>query len=114
MLPYPEIDPVALAVGPLKIHWYGLTYLAGLAFAWWYGRRLAARPGSALQPGQIDDFIFYAALGVVLGGRFGYALFYCGERLAEDPSWLLRVWLGGMSFHGGFLGVLFALYLFSR
>lgn len=114
MLPYPEIDPVALALGPVKVHWYGLTYLAGLAFAWWLAARRTRRPWSAVQREQVDDLIFYAALGVVLGGRFGYALFYGGEKLTQDPAWLLRVWQGGMSFHGGFLGVLFAMYLFAR
>ena len=114
MLPYPEIDPVALAVGPVKIHWYGLTYLAGLAFAWWLAVRRSAVPGAAVKRQQVDDLIFYAALGVVLGGRFGYAIFYGGDKLAEDPSWLLRVWQGGMSFHGGFLGVIIAMMLFAR
>lgn len=114
MLPYPEIDPVALAIGPVKIHWYGLTYLAGLAFAWWFAVRCTRRPWSPLNREQVDDLIFYAALGVVLGGRVGYTLFYGGDKLAQDPTWLLRVWEGGMSFHGGFLGVLFAMYLFGR
>ena len=114
MLPYPEIDPVAIALGPVKIHWYGLAYLAGLAFAWWLAVRRSTRPWSPVKREQVDDLIFYAALGIVLGGRFGYAIFYGGEKLAQDPTWLLRVWQGGMSFHGGFLGVLLAMYLFSR
>ena len=106
MLPYPEIDPVALALGPLKIHWYGLAYLAGLGFAWWLAVRRSQRPWSPVARDQVDDLIFYSALGVVLGGRLGYAIFYGTDRLLEDPSWLLQVWQGGMSFHGGFLGVL--------
>ena len=114
MLPYPEIDPVAVALGPVKVHWYGLTYLAGLAFAWWLAVRRTRQPWSPVQREQVDDLIFYAALGVVLGGRFGYAIFYGGDKLLEDPSWLLRVWQGGMSFHGGFLGVLLAMYIFAR
>lgn len=114
MLPYPELDPVAVALGPIKIHWYGLTYLTGLAFAWWLAVRHSSRPNSALKRDQIDDLIFFAALGVVLGGRFGYALFYGWEKIMEDPSWLLRVWQGGMSFHGGMLGVMLAMYLFAR
>jgi phosphatidylglycerol:prolipoprotein diacylglycerol transferase len=114
MLAYPEIDPVALAIGPLKIHWYGLTYLAGLAFAWWLAARRSAQPASPLSRQQVDDLIFYGALGVVLGGRIGYVLFYGGSRLAEDPAWLLRVWEGGMSFHGGMLGVILATFLFAR
>ena len=114
MLAYPEIDPVAFAFGPVKVHWYGLTYLAGLAFAWWLAVRQTQRPGSVLKREQVDDLIFYAAIGIVLGGRMGYAFFYGGERLAEDPAWLLRVWQGGMSFHGGLLGVIAAMWLFAR
>ena len=114
MLPYPEIDPVAVALGPIKVHWYGLTYLVGLGFAWWLAVRRTAQPGSALKREQVDDLIFYAALGVVLGGRFGYALFYGWDKIMEDPTWLLRVWQGGMSFHGGLLGVVVAMALFAR
>jgi phosphatidylglycerol---prolipoprotein diacylglyceryl transferase len=114
MLPYPQIDPVAFSLGPLKVHWYGLAYLGGLAFAWWLAVRRSRRPDSPVGREQIDDLIFYAALGIVLGGRLGYALFYGWDKLADDPAWLLRVWQGGMSFHGGFLGVLAAMYLFAR
>jgi phosphatidylglycerol:prolipoprotein diacylglycerol transferase len=114
MLPYPEIDPVALALGPVKVHWYGLTYLTGLAFAWWLAVRQTRRPNSVLRREQVDDLIFYSALGIVIGGRLGYAFLYGGDRLAEDPSWLLRVWQGGMSFHGGFLGVVVAMIIFAR
>lgn len=114
MLTYPDIDPVAIALGPLEIHWYGLTYLGGLAFAWWLAVRRSNRPGALLTRHQVDDLIFWAALGIVLGGRIGYALFYGGDRLAEDPTWILRVWQGGMSFHGGFLGVIVASFLFAR
>lgn len=114
MLQYPEIDPVAIALGPVKVHWYGLAYLAGLAFAWWLAVRRSRVPGAAVRRDQVDDLIFFGALGVVLGGRIGYALFYGGDKLAEDPTWLLRVWQGGMSFHGGMLGVMLAMYLFAR
>jgi phosphatidylglycerol:prolipoprotein diacylglycerol transferase len=114
VLTYPDIDPVAIALGPLKIHWYGLTYLGGLAFAWWLAARRTRRPDSPLTRPQVDDLIFWSALGIVLGGRIGYALFYGGERLAQDPTWILRVWQGGMSFHGGFLGVVAAVFLFAR
>jgi len=114
MLPYPQIDPVAIALGPVKVHWYGLAYLAGLAFAWWLGVRRSQMPGSAVRREQVDDLIFFGALGVVLGGRIGYALFYGADKLADDPTWLLRVWQGGMSFHGGMLGVMAAMYLFAR
>ncbi|MEM9257474.1 MAG: prolipoprotein diacylglyceryl transferase [Pseudomonadota bacterium] len=114
MLPYPQIDPVAVAIGPVKIHWYGLSYLLALAFAWWLAVRRTRQPWSPLSREQVDDMIFYGALGVVLGGRFGYVLFYGLDKVFSDPAWLLRVWEGGMSFHGGFLGVLLAMYLFSR
>lgn len=114
MLAYPAIDPVAISLGPVKIHWYGLAYLTGLAFAWWLAARRSSRPGAVIQRGQVDDLIFYGALGVVLGGRFGYALFYGAEQLAQDPAWLLRIWQGGMSFHGGMLGVILAMFLFAR
>lgn len=114
MLSYPEIDPVALALGPVKIHWYGLMYLVAIAFGWWLAVRRCAAPWSPIRRDQIDDFVFYVAIGIVLGGRFGYAIFYGGDRLAEDPLWLLQVWQGGMSFHGGLLGVMLALYIFAR
>ncbi|MBA4693234.1 MAG: prolipoprotein diacylglyceryl transferase [Congregibacter sp.] len=114
MVPYPDIDPVALALGPIKIHWYGLTYIAGFAFAWWLARRRCEQPHSPLARAQVDDLIFYAAVGVVIGGRLGYAVFYGFERLASDPMWLFRVWEGGMAFHGGLLGVLTAMAFFAR
>ena len=114
MIAYPDIDPVALALGPIKIHWYGLTYIAGLAFAWWLARQRASEPHTPLQRDQVDDLIFYAAVGIVLGGRLGYAFFYGFERLVSDPLWLLRVWEGGMAFHGGLLGVLVAMAVFAR
>jgi phosphatidylglycerol---prolipoprotein diacylglyceryl transferase len=114
MLPYPEIDPVALALGPIKIHWYGITYLAGFAVAWWLAVRRSARPDTVLLRNQVDDLIFFGALGVVLGGRLGYSLFYGWDRLAENPLWFFQVWQGGMSFHGGLIGVLLAMFWFAR
>jgi phosphatidylglycerol:prolipoprotein diacylglycerol transferase len=114
MLPYPEIDPVALALGPIKIHWYGLTYLTGLAFAWWLAVKRTERPGAPVGRKQVDDLIFYAALGIVVGGRMGYVFFYGWDKFVDDPLWLLRVWEGGMSFHGGLLGVIGAMFLFAR
>ncbi len=114
MLTYPEIDPVAISLGPLKVHWYGLTYLAGLAFAWWLAAVRSRKPASPVKREQVDDLVFYGALGVVLGGRLGYILFYGGERLVQDPTWALRVWEGGMSFHGGMLGVILATFLYAR
>jgi len=114
MIPYPEIDPIALELGPLAIRWYGLMYLVGFVAAWWLGRRRAARPDSPVTAQQVDDLVFYGALGAILGGRMGYALFYGFDQVLRDPLSLLRVWEGGMSFHGGFLGVLAAMALYAR
>ncbi|WP_187972237.1 prolipoprotein diacylglyceryl transferase [Aquibium microcysteis] len=119
-LPFPDIDPVIVQLGPLAIHWYGLGYVAGILFAWWYGRRLLAnsalwRDGRApLKPDDLDDFIVWAAVGIVLGGRIGYILFYDLPRYVENPLAILAVWEGGMSFHGGFLGTTIAMMLFAR
>lgn len=114
MLTYPDIDPVAISLGPLQVHWYGLMYLLGFAAAWWLGKRRAARQHSLLQPDHVSDLIFYGALGVVVGGRAGYVLFYHFDYFLQDPLWLFAVWEGGMSFHGGLLGVITALYLYAR
>jgi len=111
---YPDIDPIALDLGPLKVRWYGLMYLIGFAAAWWLGRRRAARPGSGWTAQDVDDLIFYCALGVVAGGRIGYILFYGFQDWLADPLRLMRIWEGGMSFHGGLLGVLIAVALFCR
>jgi phosphatidylglycerol:prolipoprotein diacylglycerol transferase len=115
MIKYPEIDPVALALGPLQLRWYGLMYLVGFFGAWWLARIRVERLGLAGDGRQrVDDLLFYAVLGVVLGGRVGFALFYQFERLLEEPLFVLRIWEGGMSFHGGLLGVIVALWLFGR
>jgi len=114
MFVYPEFDPVALQVGPLAVRWYGITYLVGFAAAWYLGRRRAARPDSPVTPLQVDDLIFYGALGIILGGRLGYMLFYGFDQLRDNPLSILRIWEGGMSFHGGFLGVLAAMALYAR
>ena len=91
MLAYPDIDPVAIALGPVKIHWYGLTYIAGFAFAWWLARRRAeTQPRSPLLRDQVDDLIFYAAVGVVLGGRLGYALFYGFEATLRRSAMVIQ------------------------
>lgn len=85
MLAYPDISPVAVALGPVKVHWYGLMYLIGFAGAWWLGNRMARRPGSGWNKDQVADVIFYGALGVVLGGRIGYILFYNFDHFLADP-----------------------------
>ena len=111
---YPEFDPVLVSIGPLSIHWYALSYLVGISLVWWsLGRRAKAR-GLAWNDEQISDMIFYGMLGVILGGRIGYVVFYGWQNLVQDPLSLFRVWEGGMSFHGGMLGVLFAMYLYGR
>jgi phosphatidylglycerol---prolipoprotein diacylglyceryl transferase len=114
MLTYPDLNPVALAIGPVKVHWYGLMYLVGFLAAWWLGRRRAAQPGSTWSPTDVDDLIFDAMLGVVIGGRIGYLVFYGHARVAEDWHYIWRIWEGGMSFHGGLIGVIVALVWFSR
>lgn len=114
MLSYPRIDPVALQLGPLKIHWYALTYLFGFGMAWWLGNRRADRPGSGWTRQDVGDLITNGMLGVILGGRIGYVLFYDFDSFLADPSMIIRVWNGGMSFHGGFIGVVLAVMLFAR
>ncbi|MGD8884640.1 MAG: prolipoprotein diacylglyceryl transferase [Gammaproteobacteria bacterium] len=114
MLTYPDIDPIAIELGPLKVHWYGIMYLIGFAAAWWLGTRRARQPDSGWEPDQISDVIFYGALGAVLGGRIGYTLFYASDSFLADPLMIFRVWEGGMSFHGGFLGVLFAMFIYAQ
>ncbi|MEQ1581033.1 MAG: prolipoprotein diacylglyceryl transferase [Steroidobacteraceae bacterium] len=114
MLTYPHIDPVAIALGPLKVRWYGLMYVIGFIAAWWLARRRAQQPGSTWRPIDVDDLVFYSALGVILGGRLGWVLFYGFEGIRDNPLQILKVWEGGMSFHGGLLGVLAALSLFAR
>ncbi len=114
MLTHPRIDPVAFSVGPLDVHWYGLLYLVGFAAGWALGRVRAGRPGSGWRRHEVGDLLFYTALGVILGGRIGYIVFYDMGRFLADPLVLFRVWEGGMSFHGGLLGVLLALWLYAR
>ncbi len=114
MLQHPNIDPVALKLGPIAVHWYGLAYLAAFVLAWLLATRRARRDDSPVTPKQIEDVIFYGALGVILGGRFGYVLFYNFDKFTRDPLWLFRVWEGGMSFHGGMLGVAVATAIYAR
>ena len=114
MLNYPDINPVAFELGPLAVHWYGLMYLFGFVAAWQLALRRSKRAWSPIHKNQVEDLIVYSAFGVIFGGRFGYVVFYNMEKWLSDPLWLFRIWEGGMSFHGGLLGVLVALWLFGR
>ncbi len=115
MLHYPDIDPVAFTLGPLAVHWYGLAYLAGIGGGWWLlHRRAAAGSVPGWNTAEVGDVVFYAALGAVLGGRIGYGLFYNLPQYAAAPGEIFAVWRGGMSFHGGMLGFMVALFLYAR
>lgn len=114
MIAHPSISPVAFSLGPLKVHWYGLMYLAGFATGWWLGRRRTRQSWRGLRAVDLDDLLFFIVLGIVIGGRVGYLLFYGYERVFADPFYMFRVWEGGMSFHGGLLGVIVAMAWFAR
>ena len=115
MIVHPQFDPVAVHLGPLAIRWYGLMYLVAFALLWWFGRyRIKANPGSVWTVKDLDDALFYGIVGTILGGRLGYVLFYkLGDYLAA-PWKILYVWEGGMSFHGGLLGVVLAMAWFAH
>lgn len=110
----PEIDPIAIHLGPIKIHWYGLMYLVGFLGGWWVGVYRAKRPGSGWDPKEVSDYLFYIALGVILGGRLGYVLFYNFAHYLKHPLDIFAIWSGGMSFHGGLIGVCIAMWLYGR
>ena len=114
MLTHPQFDPIALHLGPLAVHWYGLMYLVGFLGGLWLGKWRARQPHSGWQETEVDDLLFYAALGVILGGRLGYVLFYQPGYFLSHPVEIVYLWQGGMSFHGGFLGVLAAMLFFAR
>ena len=114
MLTYPEIDPIIFSIGFLKIRWYGLMYVIGFLFAWWLARRRSKLADAPITAEQVDDLIFYGMLGVILGGRIGYALVYGTEQLFSDPLYLIKITEGGMSFHGGLAGVMIAMWLYGR
>lgn len=115
MIYFHDIDPIALSLGPVKVHWYGIMYLLGFTAAWWLGRRrIAAGRLPGVDANGFSDLLFYAMLGVVVGGRVGYMLFYATSEFLHNPLLLFKVWDGGMSFHGGLLGVLFACWYWSR
>jgi phosphatidylglycerol:prolipoprotein diacylglycerol transferase len=119
MIPYPAFDKIAIEIGPfgdfsLKIHWYGIMYLVAFAAAWWLGRVRASKPGSTWKANDIDDFMFFGMLGTILGGRIGYVLFYgMTYWTSEDPWYPFKVWDGGMSFHGGLIGVMIGFAIFA-
>jgi phosphatidylglycerol:prolipoprotein diacylglycerol transferase len=118
-IPFPSIDPIAVSFGPFAIRWYGLAYFAGIVIGWWYARRLVAnerlwggRP-APMTSGDIDDFLLWLVVGIVAGGRVGYALFYQPGHFLDDPLGFFRLWEGGMSFHGGLAGVILAMTIFA-
>lgn len=114
MIAYPNIDPVAISLGPVQVHWYGLTYLFGFVAAWWLLKVHTRRLNAAWTKDDLADLLFYCAIGVILGGRMGYILFYNTSAFLQDPLMLFRIWQGGMSFHGGFIGVCLAIIIFAR
>jgi phosphatidylglycerol---prolipoprotein diacylglyceryl transferase len=120
LLPFPDLNPVAFSLGPISVHWYGLAYVTGIILGWYYARQLIVRsdlwpqgrPPMTLQ--QTDDFVTWATLGVVIGGRIGYLAVYDLPNLFEDPMRAFRIWNGGMSFHGGFLGTALVMLIYAR
>jgi len=114
LIPFPAIDPVAVSLGPFAVRWYALAYIVGLVLGWRYCLRLADRPPNLVSRREIDDFLVWATLGVVLGGRIGYVVFYNLAYYAQHPIQALYLWHGGMSFHGGAIGVTVAILLFAR
>jgi phosphatidylglycerol:prolipoprotein diacylglycerol transferase len=119
-MPFPDIDPVLISIGPLQIHWYGLAYVAGILIGWQYARRLARNTSlwrnetPAITEAQLDDFLLWVAAGIIGGGRIGYILFYDLQSVLQNPMRALEIWNGGMSFHGGLLGTMIAMILFAR
>lgn len=114
MFIYPKIDPVALKIGPLKIYWYGIMYVAGFAIAWVLALVRARKPASGWTKKQVGDLVFYCAVGLVIGARVGYMLLYDFFNFMANPLIIFKTWQGGMSFHGGALGVIVAIILFGR
>jgi phosphatidylglycerol:prolipoprotein diacylglycerol transferase len=113
-LSYPQIDPVAVAIGPLQVHWYGLMYLFGFLAAFLLGQHRAKRTNSPINKEQVGDMIYFCAIGVIIGGRLGYVFFYNFDKFLSDPVWLFRIWEGGMAFHGGLIGVMLAIVFYAR
>ncbi len=111
---YPNLDPVAISLGPISIHWYAISYLVGIGLVWWTLGYRNRHYASGYSDEEVSDLVFFAVLGVLLGGRIGYMLFYGMENLMANPASALRVWEGGMSFHGGLIGVLLGVLWFAR
>ena len=114
MMIHPQFDPILLSIGPLAIRWYALSYIVGFVLFIWLGRRRIAEGNTVFTKEMLDDFLTWGVIGVILGGRLGYVLFYKFSDYLAHPLDILKVWEGGMSFHGGFLGVLVAMWLFGR
>ena len=114
MILFPDIDPVAIHLGPVSIHWYGIAYIVGIGLGWWLLQRHASKTDSRWTQEDVSDVVFFAAIGCVLGGRIGYALFYNFADYMDNPLGIFAVWRGGMSFHGGVIGFIVALVVFSR
>ncbi|MDP3706226.1 MAG: prolipoprotein diacylglyceryl transferase [Legionellaceae bacterium] len=114
MITYPSFDPIAFSIGPIAVHWYGIMYLLGFLMAWGIAQWRVSRYQLLWTSEEIGDLIFYSAVGVIVGGRLGYLLFYDTSQLWTHPLDIFKIWQGGMSFHGGFLGVIVAVYLFAK
>ncbi|BDW90275.1 prolipoprotein diacylglyceryl transferase [Thalassospira tepidiphila] len=113
-LAFPAIDPIAISIGPIAIRWYALAYIAGLLLGWKYVVYYCTKTPKIMSKRDVDDLLFWATLGVILGGRLGYILFYNLDYYLDNPANILKVWQGGMAFHGGFMGVIVAIILFAR
>jgi phosphatidylglycerol:prolipoprotein diacylglycerol transferase len=119
-MPFPDIDPIAISIGPVDIRWYGLAYIVSILLGWWYARKIVTTPRlwanetPAMTVTDIDDFLLWAAIGIVVGGRVGFILFYDLPLYLADPSLMLQIWKGGMSFHGGLTGTTIAMIIFAR
>src|SRR5262249_28052823 len=111
---YPHLNPIAFSIGPLAVHWYGIMYLVGFAGAWLLCQFRARKANSGWTADQVNDLIFYCACGFIVGGRLGYMLFYDFPTFIANPLTVFEVWTGGMSFHGGMVGVIISLWIFAR
>ena len=113
-IPFPDIDPVAVHIGSFGLRWYSLAYLVGIFTAWWLAKRMLSRYPSDFKPEMVDDVMFWGTVGLILGARIGYVLFYNLDHYLENPLQIFALWQGGMSFHGALIGVITALYIYAR